>query len=138
MQPAKRLALLLSRKKVWLRRIGLFAVALVALITVPPTVLSLDLLCGLRIKLDDLAFDRRSHCVRCEELPTPSEVEQVISEHEDVLRQIQQFAFVEVSPRYCSATGDLRADIAMAHISSRDRIAVEKIIDGDTFFGVPY
>lgn len=88
--------------------------------------------------MDDVLYDNRYHYLPCEELPPLSEVERVIQEHQDILQQIKAvnpgLVGVDVNP--CGAGQN--ADITFWYASHQDRIAIERIIGSDTFFGVPY
>lgn len=88
--------------------------------------------------IDDVLYDNRYHYLPCEQLPPLSEVERVIREHQDILQQIEAvnpgLVGVEVNP--CGEGPN--ADITFWYASHQDRIAIERIIGGDTFFGVPY
>jgi hypothetical protein len=42
--------------------------------------------------------------------------------------------FVEIDDWSCSD----RADIVISYATHQDRLAIEEIMGGDTFFGVPY
>jgi len=84
----------------------------------------------------DVVYDNRLHGVICEELPALSEVEQIVEEHRDSIKEIENvnpgFIFVKVeSP--CPGKGI----IVIEYASHQDRLRIEKLI-GETFFGVPW
>jgi len=87
--------------------------------------------------IDAVIYDNQNHYLACEQLPSRSEVEQVLEEHQDVIEQIKAvnpgFVGVDVNP--CSAGN---ADVTFWYGSHQDRIVIEQIIGADTFFGVPY
>ena len=87
---------------------------------------------------NDLVLDNRDHFLPCDRLPTSAEVNRILGEHQDTVEAIKEvnpgFVFVEIDDWSCSG----RADIVISYASHRDRLAIEKIIGGDTFFGVPY
>ena len=87
---------------------------------------------------NDLVLDNRDHFLPCDRLPTSAEVSRVLEEHQDTVEAIKEvnpgFVFVEVDDWTCAG----RADIVISYATHRDRLAIEKIIGGDTFFGVPY
>ena len=89
---------------------------------------------------NDLVLDNRDHFLPCERLPTSAEVYRVAEEHQDTVEAIKEvhpgFVFVEIDDWSWSCSG--RADIVISYASHQDRLAIEKIIGGDTFFGVPY
>jgi hypothetical protein len=88
--------------------------------------------------LDDVIYDNRNHYLSCEQLPTLSQVESVVAEHQDVIRRIGQvnpgFVGIEIDSTVCSG----KADILFWYGSHRDRLTIEGIIGSDTFFGIPY
>jgi hypothetical protein len=87
---------------------------------------------------DNYVLDNRNHYLSCKELPTKSEVENIVAQHQDVIQQIQQIdpGFVDVE--IDSSTCDGKADLLISYGTHQQRIAIENIIAGDTFFGVPY
>jgi len=91
----------------------------------------------IRQTLDDVLYDNRFHYISCEKLPSIAEVEKMIAEHQDVIRQIEAVnpGFVGNEVNTCS-TGN--ADITFWYSSHKERMAIENIIGSDTFFGVPY
>lgn len=88
--------------------------------------------------IDDVIYDNRNHYLPCSQLPPLSEVERIIREHQDVIQQIEAVhpgnAGAEIHP---CGTGQ-NADITFWYASHNDRIAIERTIGDDTFFGVPY
>ena len=86
---------------------------------------------------NNLLYDTRFHYLSCDELPTSQEVARVFSEHQEVVRKIEQVhpGFVRVNMGW-SCPG--KSDIIIEYATHRDRIEIEKIINGDTFFGIPY
>lgn len=92
----------------------------------------------LRRWIDDALYDNWNHYLPCEQLPPPSEVERVIREHQDIIQQIEAVnpGLVGVDVNTCGAGQN--ADITFWYATHRDRMAIERIIGGDTFFGVPY
>jgi len=91
----------------------------------------------IRQTLEDVLYDNRFHHISCEKLPSIAEVEKVIAEHQDVIRQIEAVnpGFVGIEVNTCG-TGN--ADITFWYGSHKDRMSIENIIGSDTFFGVPY
>ena len=86
---------------------------------------------------NDIVLDNYDHLLPCAELPTSAEVSRIVHEHEDVLKAIKDVnpgqIFVEVDDYTCPG----RADIIISYATHQDRLAIEEIIDGHTFFGVP-
>ena len=87
--------------------------------------------------VDDVLYDNRNHYFPCEQLPSASEVERIIGEHQDIIQQIEAVnpGFVGIEVNTC---GEVNADITFWYASHKDRITIEQIIGSDTFFGVPY
>ena len=91
----------------------------------------------IRKTLDDVLYDNRFHYIPCKKLPSIAEVEKIIAEHQNFIRQIEAInpGFVGVEVNTCG-TGN--ADITFWYGSHKNRIAIENIIGSGTFFGVPY
>jgi hypothetical protein len=87
---------------------------------------------------DDVILDNRNHYLSCEQLPSDSEVRRVMEAHQDVIEKIDQinpgFVGVEVDTLTCSG----KADIIFWYGIHQDRLLIESIIPGDTFYGIPY
>lgn len=87
---------------------------------------------------NDVVLDNKDHFLPCEALPTVEEVEQIVADHQDVIRLIKKVSpghiLVYVDELTCSS----RADIVISYTSHQQRVVIERIIDSDTFFGVPY
>jgi hypothetical protein len=117
-------------------RVGATALVLVAVCCVAAVFLVRGHVLG-RL-YNDIFLDNRDHFLPCEKLPTSAEVSRVLLEHQDTVEAIKEvnpgFVFVEIDDWSCSG----RADIEISYASHQDRLAIEKIIGGETFFGVPY
>lgn len=92
----------------------------------------------LRRYFDDVVLDNQGHYLGCDELPTQAEVEAVMEAHQDIIREIEG-----INPGLVDVYSDSRqcpgkADIVFYYGSHEDRLKVERIIGGDTFFGIPY
>ena len=87
---------------------------------------------------DEVVLDNRNHYLSCEELPTEAEVRQVMEAHQDVIARIEQinpgFVGVELDTSTCPG----KADIIFWYGTHQERVAIESIINDDTFYGVPY
>lgn len=91
--------------------------------------------------ISDVVYDNRVPYLRCEDLPTITEVEQAIEIHQDVIEEIEAvnpgFIRVHISSTVnhtdCAGKGYLLVEYA----SHADRKQIEDII-GETFFGVPW
>lgn len=86
----------------------------------------------------DKILDNREHGLPCEALPTPDEVKQVLTEHPDLVQEIEAvhpgYVTVEIDELTCPD----RADIVIYYPSHQDREKIEAILQSNTFFGVPY
>jgi len=87
---------------------------------------------------DDMVMDNKNHYLSCDQLPSVSEVTSIIEKHRDTIEQIEQInpdqAGVEMDSLSCPG----KADIVIWYASHADRIKIEQLIDGETFFGAPF
>jgi hypothetical protein len=92
----------------------------------------------LRRIIDNVIYDNRNHYLSCEQLPTVSEVLQVVEKHQDLIQEIEGvkpgFVGMEIDTSSCSG----KADIVFWYGGHQDRAVIESIIHDETFFGVPY
>lgn len=92
----------------------------------------------LRRAYDQHVLDNRNHYLPCRDLPVTTEVERIVEQHQDVIQQIEQvapgFVGVEIDSSTCEGT----ADLLIWYGSHQQRVAIEEIVNGETFFGVPY
>jgi hypothetical protein len=92
----------------------------------------------LRRGYDQFILDNRNHYLSCQELPTKLDVDRIARQHQDVIQQIEQvapgFVGVEIDTLTCAGT----ADLLIWYGTHQQRVAIEEIIAGDTFFGIPY
>jgi hypothetical protein len=87
---------------------------------------------------DHFIMDNRNHYLSCQELPTGIEVERITAQHQDVIQQIEQVAPGFVGVEMDTFTCEGKADLVFWYGSHQQRLAIEEIIAGDTFFGIPY
>lgn len=87
---------------------------------------------------DNFVLDNRNHYLSCKDIPIQAEVERIVEQHQDVIQQIKQvapgFVGVEIDTSICNG----KADLLIWYGTHQQRIAIEKIIAGNTFFGIPY
>ncbi len=109
-------------------------------------------------------MDSRNHYLSCDQLPSVEQVDTVVKEHKEVIEQLikaagKRFHDTKITPLWeenmvkdgedsyisfswgepypdCQNTG--KGDIQIMYPSHQDRVVIEKIINGDTFFGIPY
>ena len=70
----------------------------------------------------------------CKDLPTVEQVENILTEHQDVKEEIETYGQIFVSGR-TGCPGKAYIDIDYSSIDQKEKI--ESLI-GETFFGVPY
>jgi hypothetical protein len=87
---------------------------------------------------DHFVLDNSDHYLSCQDLPTKIEVERIVEQHKDVIQQILKVAPGFVGVEIDSLTCEGKADLLIWYGTHEQRIAIEKIIAGDTFFGIPY
>ena len=115
----------------------------------PPLIIGFFLLCALGILLetrfrlvqrgyDNFILDNRNHYLSCEDLPATADVEIIVEQHRDIMQQIRDVAPDFVDVEVDSATCEGKADLLIRYGTHQQRIAIEEIIGGDTFFGIPY
>lgn len=88
--------------------------------------------------IDEAILDNKNHYLPCRQLPTLSEVENVMAAHQEVVKQIEQInpglVGIDIDSTKCPG----KADVVIWYGSHQDRLTIESMIDGATFFGVPY
>jgi hypothetical protein len=92
----------------------------------------------LRRAIDDLVYDNRNHYLPCEKLPAESQVRKVVEEHPADIQQIEQVNPGLVGVEIDTSTCPGKADLLIWYASHQNRVAIEKIIAGETFYGIPY
>lgn len=88
--------------------------------------------------VDDLIYDNYNHYLPCERLPQAVEVEQALAEHAatvDQIRALSPNVDVQIGASQCSATK--RADLIIFYPGHAQRVEIERILGGKTFFGLP-
>jgi hypothetical protein len=92
----------------------------------------------LRRSYDEIVLDNRNHYLSCAQLPTEAEVHQVMEEHQETINQIEQinpgFVGIEIDTSTCPG----KADILFWYGTHKDRLLIEELIAGETFYGIPY
>jgi hypothetical protein len=87
---------------------------------------------------DEIILDNRGHYLSCEQLPSEAEVRRMVGDHQDVIKKIEQikpgFVGVEIDTSTCPG----KADVLFWYGTHKDRVLIEDIIAGDTFYGIPY
>jgi hypothetical protein len=92
----------------------------------------------IRRALDNYIYDNENHYLPCDELPTEAEVRAVVQGHQDIIQAIEEvnpgLVGVEIDTSICPG----KADLHIWYATHQNRLAIKAIIDGDTFFGIPY
>jgi hypothetical protein len=87
---------------------------------------------------DEIVLDNRNHYLPCDQLPSVAEVRGVMDEHQDVIKKIEQihpgFVGMEMDDSACPG----RADLLFWYGNHQDRLSIEEVIAGKTFYGIPY
>ena len=84
-------------------------------------------------------YGSKPHRIPCEDWPTPSEVQQILDEHSDVVRSIEMInpGFISVGINVHSCPG--KVDIRIFYATAVDRQAIElELGDKKYFLGIPY
>jgi hypothetical protein len=87
---------------------------------------------------DNFILDNRNHYLSCEDLPARADVEILLEQHRNVIQQIRDVAPDFVDVEIDSVTCEGKADLLIWYGTHQQRIAIEEIIGGETFFGIPY
>lgn len=92
----------------------------------------------LRHMADDVLYDNYNHYLPCVDLPHKDEIEQTLAEHADVIDQIRSVspdADISIDDTICHASS--HADLIISYASHSQRVIIEDIVGGKTFFGIP-
>jgi len=92
----------------------------------------------IRHTIDDVIYDNWNHYLPCEKLPLEAEVRKVVDEHQDIIRKIEQVNPGLVGVEVHAATCPGKADLLIWYASHQNRLDIEEIIAGETFYGVPF
>ena len=92
----------------------------------------------IRKTYDQIVLDDRNHYLSCDQLPPAAAVKQVMEAHQDVIKKIEQIhpgsVGVEMDTSICPG----KADILFWYGTHQDRLLIEELIAGETFYGIPY
>lgn len=87
---------------------------------------------------EDRALDNKSHNTPCVELPTVAEAQQTLDEHHESVTEILNinpgYIFVDLDTLSCPG----KASLIISYPSHDNRRAIENLIEGRDFFGIPY
>lgn len=86
----------------------------------------------------DELMDNRNHYLPCSQLPPAADVLRVMEEQDTAIQAILQVNPGHVGVEVDTATCPGRADLLIWYASHENRLAIERLIAGRTFHGVPY
>lgn len=89
-----------------------------------------------KVYFNDIGWHGRF--LNCDELPPSSEVTRIVEQHQETIKRIEEVnpdaIYVVIDSHTCPG----KAGIIFNYNTGRQRVAIKAIIDGETFFGVPY
>ena len=92
----------------------------------------------LRKTYDEVILDNRNHYLSCAQLPVETQVRQVMDQHQEIIKKIEQIHPGSVGVEMGTAVCPGKADIIFWYGTHRERVMIEGIIGGKTFYGIPY
>lgn len=90
------------------------------------------------ITLDDVLYDNKKSYASCEDLPTVEEARKVLIDHDDVVKKITSIDSVTVNVSDNNPNCPDKGLIVISYGGHDQRLQIEKIINSDKFFGLPY
>ena len=93
---------------------------------------------SIRRIFDDYIYDNKNHYLTCDKLPTRDQVTKIIEEQQNTIKDIEAVNPGLVGYEIDTVTCQGKADIIFWYASHDNRLEIEKIIGGETFFGIPY
>lgn len=88
--------------------------------------------------VDEVLYDNYNHYLPCERLPQKVEIEQALVEHAIIVDQIRSVSTgvnIQIDEMLCSGTA--RADLVISYPGHTQRVEIERLLGGKTFFGLP-
>ena len=115
-----------------------FLIVILILLCIAGTVLAESQVHVFQRLWDDIILDNRNIYLSCDKLPTVEMVEQAMAEHDDTIQAIEAVnpGMVQVMIDTMVCPG--RAALWIQYPSHQDRVAIERLIGGDLFYGIPY
>ena len=115
-----------------------FLIVILILLCIAGTVLAESQVHVFQRLWDDIILDNRGIYLSCDKLPTVEIVEQAMAEHDDTIQAIEAVnpGMVQVMIDTMVCPG--RAALWIQYPSHQDRVAIERHIGGDLFYGIPY
>ncbi|HBG74820.1 MAG: hypothetical protein A2X25_06970 [Chloroflexi bacterium GWB2_49_20] len=86
---------------------------------------------------DNFVYDNWNHYLPCKALPAEAQVSAIVQQHRDIVREIEQVNPGLVGVDMDSSTCPGKADLVIWYASHQNRLEIENILGGDSFFGVP-
>ena len=92
----------------------------------------------IRKTYDEVILDNRNHYLSCEQLPTDAEVRQVLDQHRDLIKKIEQIHPGSVGVEMDTSVCPGKADLIFWYGTHNERLLIEDMIAGERFYGIPY
>ena len=86
---------------------------------------------------DDLIYNNYHHYLPCSSLPDLAKVEETVSLHRDIVKEIENINPSNIEFLIDSTTCPGKASIVIYYASRQDRSQIDKILPDKSFFGVP-
>ncbi len=122
------------RRRKWL----MFFVMIAVLLCVAGVLFTENRVHVLRELYDNIIMDNRNITASCTQWPGAEEVDRVIAAHQDTVQAIESVNPGNVTVLVDSMSCPGRAALWIQYPTHDNRVAIERIIDGDLFFGIPY
>lgn len=87
---------------------------------------------------DDLLYDNYNHYLPCERLPPATEIERGLAENAaviDKIRAVSPDVDIQIDEMICHGTD--HTDLIISYPGHSQRVEIERILGGKTFFGLP-
>ena len=86
---------------------------------------------------DNILYDNQNHYLPCSKLPDEAFVNDVLAVHQDIIQEILEVDPGNTGYEVDTITCPGKADLIIWYASHRDRVAIQKILIDNSFFGVP-
>lgn len=88
--------------------------------------------------LDNALYDNYNHYLNCNQLPLASEVQEVWDANQSMRDQITALSpAITLNVVPCEAGGKTHADVLITYASHAQRVSIEELLQGKTFFSIP-
>ncbi len=86
---------------------------------------------------NNILYDNQNHYLPCSKLPTEAFVNEVLSSHQDTVEAILEVNPGNVGIDIDTITCPGKADLIIWYASHQNRLAIQKIVANNDFYGVP-